>query len=174
MCIIIDTNVLADVFNSESTLHMQFAPIVEWILKGKGKMVFGGSKYMTELKKAPRYLKLVVELGKINKTVKLDDLEVDKWEQEVKNRKRNEHRDFNDEHIAAMVNASGCKLVCTKDLSAVSFIKDAIFYPSHRKRPRIYSGRRNKILLVDANIAPICKETKRKKSKTIAISPGIL
>ncbi len=37
MCIIIDTNVLADVFNSESKLHMEFAPVVEWILKGKGK-----------------------------------------------------------------------------------------------------------------------------------------
>jgi hypothetical protein len=95
------------------------------------------------------------ELEKINKTVKLDDAEVDKKEREIAETKK--HHDFNDEHLVAMVLASGCRLVCTKDSSAMPFIKDRIFYPGAVKRPRIYSGKKNKDLLNDSNIAPICK-----------------
>lgn len=39
MCIIIDTNVLADVFNSESMLHMQFAPICKETKRKKSKTI---------------------------------------------------------------------------------------------------------------------------------------
>jgi predicted nucleic acid-binding protein len=155
MCIIIDTNVFAHVFNKKSTFHIEFTPVQEWIIKGKGKIVYGGSKYKKELRLAVKYFKLFVELEKINKTVKLDDSEVDKREREVSKAKK--HHDFNDEHLVAMVLASGCRLVCTKDSSAMPFIKDQIFYTGAAKRPRIYSGKKNKDLLNDSNIASICK-----------------
>jgi predicted nucleic acid-binding protein len=155
MCIIIDINVFADVFNKKSTFHIEFTPVQEWILKGKGKIVYGGSRYKKELRLAVKYFRLLVELEKINKTVKLDDSEVDKKEWEVAKTKK--HRDFNDEHLVAMVLASGCRLVCTKDSSAMPFIKDHIFYTGAGKRPKIYSGKKNKDLLNDSNIAPICK-----------------
>lgn len=161
MCIIIDINVFGDVFNEKSILHIEFQPLKHWILNGKGKIVYGGSKYKRELKQAAKYLKLLVELDKINKTVKLDDGKVDEKEQEVNEAKN--HPAFNDQHIIAMVLASGCKLVCTKDSSAIPFIKAPLFYKGIHKRPKIYSGKQNKNLLNDANIAPICKNPERKR-----------
>ncbi len=83
---------------------------------------------------------------------------IDTREKEIK--EKNRHRDFNDEHIIAIVIVSGCMLICTKDEKAFRFIKDPSFYPKHCKRPKIYLTKRNKNLLADCNIAPICKEKK--------------
>lgn len=158
MCIIIDTNALGDVFNKESLFHHEFEPVKNWILHGKGKIVYGGSKYKNELKSAGKYLKLLVEFSKMNKVVRINDEKVDERENEIK--KNNRHCNFNDEHLIAIVIGSGCMLICTKDSSAVPFIKDSLYYPKSCKRPKIYSGKRNKNLLTDCNIAPICKEKK--------------
>jgi predicted nucleic acid-binding protein len=160
MCIIIDTNVFGDVFNKESKSHLEFEPVINWILYGKGKIVYGGAKYKNELRRAKKYLKILVEFEKMNKVVRVDDEKIDDREKEIK--KTNRHRDFNDEHIIAIVIVSGCVLVCTKDSSAVPFIKDPSFYPKSCKKPKIYSGKRNKNLLADCNIAPICKESRGK------------
>jgi hypothetical protein len=53
---------------------------------------------------------------------------------------------FNDEHLVAILNVSGCKLVCTKDIEAMPYIKRKEFYSDH-KIPQIYSGVRNSDLL---------------------------
>lgn len=159
MCIIIDTNVFGDVFNKESKSYLEFEPVINWISHGKGKIVYGGTKYKNELGCAKKYLKILVEFEKMNKVVRVDDEKVDAREREIK--KEHRHGDFNDEHIIAIVIVSGCLLVCTKDSSALPFIKDPLFYPKHCKRPKIYSGKHNKKLLADCNIAPICKERKK-------------
>ena len=44
MCIIVDTNCFAPVFDRKSEKHNQFAPVLEWIISGKGKLIYGGSK----------------------------------------------------------------------------------------------------------------------------------
>ena len=49
MCVIVDTNCLASVFERKSEKHPQFAPVLEWIIFGKGKLIYGGSKYIGEL-----------------------------------------------------------------------------------------------------------------------------
>ncbi|MDQ1350585.1 MAG: hypothetical protein QG657_887 [Acidobacteriota bacterium] len=159
MCIIIDTNVFGDVFNKESKSHLKFEPVINWILKGKGKIVYGGTKYKKELGTAKKYFKLLLEFEKMNKVVRVDDEKVDAREIEIK--KENRRRNFNDEHIIAIVIVSGCVLVCTDDKKAMPFIKDPAFYPKHCKRPKIYSEKCNKNLLTDCNIAPICKEKKK-------------
>ncbi len=156
MCIIIDTNALGDVFNAESKSHAEFEPVKDWIREGKGKIVYGGSKYTKELTRAYRYLKLFGEFEKENKVVRVDDEKVDTREKEIAKKKHS--RKFNDAHIIAIVIESGCMLVCTKDLASIPFIEDEAFYPESCKKPEIYLGRRNKNLLVDCNIAPICKE----------------
>jgi len=97
-----------------------------------------------------------VEYAKMNKVVRVKDDEVDNWEKKIKTKKRQSK--FNDEHIIAIVIASGCVLVCTKDSASIPFIKDRVFYPKSCKKPKIYSGIRNKNLLTDCNIAPICKK----------------
>jgi predicted nucleic acid-binding protein len=155
MCIIIDTNVFGDIFNKESKLHDRFEPVLNWILHGKGKIVYGGTKYIAELGKTPKYQKLFNELQKKRKTVKVADDMVDHREKEIK--KIKQHSDFNDAHLIAIVIESGCRLVCTKDSRAVPFIKDRVFYPKFSKRPKIYWGKHNEDLLTDCNIAPICR-----------------
>lgn len=59
MCVIIDTNCLASVFECKSENHPQFAPVLEWIIFGKGKLIYGGSKYIGELSKTRKYLKII-------------------------------------------------------------------------------------------------------------------
>ncbi len=47
MCIIIDANALPSVLKREPEL----CPVFNWINEGKGKIVYGGTKYKEELKK---------------------------------------------------------------------------------------------------------------------------
>jgi hypothetical protein len=49
MCIIIDADTLGLVFNPETKEHKKFKPVLEWINNGKGKIVYGGTKYEKEL-----------------------------------------------------------------------------------------------------------------------------
>ena len=57
---------------------------MDWILHGKGKLVIGGSKYMAELKKAQKFLKVfgVLNVYK-NKVIRLDTDEVDKEQERI-------------------------------------------------------------------------------------------
>ena len=48
MCVIVDTNAFAAVFNANANNHDEFAPVLDWIISGKGKLVIGGTKYMSE------------------------------------------------------------------------------------------------------------------------------
>jgi predicted nucleic acid-binding protein len=158
MCIIIDTNVFGDL-KEDSAMYPEFEPVIDWIRNGKGtKFVFGGSKYNNELKRAFKYLQFFANFQRMNKIVRVDDKRVDEREREIK--KKNRRSDFNDEHLVAIVIESGCRLVCTKDKTAAPFIKDRTLYPKPSKPPKIYSGKHNKNLLVDCNIAPICKDRK--------------
>ena len=52
MPIIVDTNCFANVFSRNATRHNEFEPVLNWILRGKGKLIYGGTKYKTELKKS--------------------------------------------------------------------------------------------------------------------------
>ena len=73
MCIIIDTNALASVFDVDSSNHENFKPVYDWIFNNKGKVVYGGTKYKEELKNSYRYLKLFGQLSRIRKTIEIDD-----------------------------------------------------------------------------------------------------
>ena len=68
MCIIIDANTLSLVFNPETKGHEEFKPVFKWIDKGKGKIVYGGTKYEEELIKAGK-LKLIRRYNDAGKAV---------------------------------------------------------------------------------------------------------
>ncbi|APC41039.1 type II toxin-antitoxin system VapC family toxin [Clostridium estertheticum] len=150
MCIIIDTNVFASVFNCSSAEHEDFKPVLDWITKGSGKAVIGGNTYRTELKKAKRYLKLFTLLASCNKIIHVDDAEVDQIEINLK--KQLVHRDFDDPHLIALTIVSKTKLICSGDARAYKYIKDPNLYPKCFNRPKIYKGKENKNLLIDENI----------------------
>lgn len=152
MCIVIDTNTLASVFKEDSELHDEFIPVKEWILNGKGKIVFGGSDYQAELKK---YLSIFKELKVGNKAVYISSDLVDKKKEEIK--KLIVNKNFDDPHIVALLMVSGCKLICSNDKRAFPYFTHKLFFHPSKNTPKIYSGKRNKRLLVDNNIASICK-----------------
>jgi len=118
-------------------------------------VVYGGTRYIRELERADRYLTVFVELGRINKAVKINDSAVDKQERRV-SQKVND-KAFDDAHLIAILSVSRCRLICTTEKRAIPFLKDSSLYPKGVKRPKIYSRREHRDLLCDANIADCCR-----------------
>jgi predicted nucleic acid-binding protein len=157
MCIIVDACTFASVFDVQSADHAHFHPVLEWLVDGKGKLVYGGTRYRDELRRSPRYLHLFVQFKKAGKIVEIEDAQVDAIQQHLEAYVSNP--DFDDAHIVGIVTVSGCLLICTNDKRAIPYLKRVDLYPRGTTRPKIYSSRRNKRLLADAHIAEVCKPT---------------
>ena len=142
MCIIIDINSLHLVLNKSTKDHAKYKPIMDWLNKGKGKIIIGGGKYKNELCKATKYLNLIVEFEKQGCIHYIDDAHVNCEQENVK--KKEMSSTFNDPHIVAMSIVSKCKLVCTHDNELKKFIKKRIFYPRNTSIPKLYSHRNHK------------------------------
>jgi predicted nucleic acid-binding protein len=144
--IVLDINCFHSVFDSKSSDNADFCHILDWIKKQRyACFVYGGTKYKFELKKIiKKYMNLVNEFKRAGKFVEIDEQKIDNNAVQLKRICPN--ADFNDEHIVAILNVSGCKLICTKDIRAQEYIKRKDFY-SDKKTPRIYSSAKNKKLL---------------------------
>ena len=116
MCLVIDPSSLPSVFNPKSQRHSDFAPVLRWVTKSSGRIIYGGSKYLTELGRMTRYVRIINELARAGKVIKLDSNKVDKLAAELK--VRIPDLQFNDEHIVAIVIVSRCKIVCSDDKKA--------------------------------------------------------
>ena len=175
MCIVIDINFLSPLFNATDNEHNEFKPLLEWIIFGKGKLVYGGKKYKEELRETKKYFGLLIQLKKAGKIVEVDDEKVD--QHQIKLSETEKHPDFDDPHLIAIIIVSGCKLICSLDKRAYVFIKNKDLYPAHFEKPKIYKGKSNAKLLSDKNIAAVChpvskpnrllKELLEKKVETI-------
>lgn len=150
MCIVIDTNAFAHVFNQASRKHGSFKPVRDWIVNGKGKAVYGGTKYKKELARAKLYRSLFIELLRAAKAVEIDGKKIDRVGNEVK--KRAKQKNLDDAHIVAIFIVSHCKLFCSADRSADKFVKDSSLYPKKHKRPKIYRELKHRHLLCDKNV----------------------
>jgi len=141
MCIVIDTNTLAPVFNDRCAQHRDFRPVKTWIKKRQGILVFGGTRYKEELKKAGhRYLKLVRTMKTAGQAVAICDEAVDRQHKWVKGRTKG--TDCDDQHIIALLGASRCPLVCSADRRSHKHLKNRCLYPDGMK-VKIYSSSRN-------------------------------
>jgi len=156
MCIIVDTSALSPVFNQKDVKHARFRSVLQWIVQGRGKLVYGGSRYRNELRQAGRYFRLFAELKRNRKVIEVKDVDVDKAEQRAIDSVNDTK--FDDPHLVGIVVVSGCKLVCTDDRRSIPFLKRRELFPNGISRPKIYTGARtNELLLCDENIAEICK-----------------
>lgn len=171
MCIIIDINTLASVFDKESENHDSFAPVYNWIFSDKGKIVFGGTKYKEELKKSYRYLKLFGQLSKMRKTVEVDGELVDNYQKKLE--EMVVHKDFDDPHLVSILYISKCKLICTNEKRAIPYITNKDFYDKGFK-PRIYSRKSNSRLLKDYNIASVCLPCIKLNKQSVELSEKII
>lgn len=157
MCIVIDVNAFASVFEKSASDHADFAPVLRWIQSGCGKLIYGGTTYFKELKYSRKYVGFIVELHRAGKAIDIHSSIVDREEKRL--RKLVKDADFDDPHIVAIVIASMCRLVCTKDKRSHQHLLNKRLYPSRVRVPKIYSGSQNATLLVPKNVAEICKDT---------------
>jgi predicted DNA binding protein len=157
MCLVLDTNAFGPCFDAGNREHQEFRPVLEWVTHGKGKLVYGGTKYKKEMKSARKFLRFFATLDRAGKTVKLVDINVDQLEVEVKNIEPS--RNFDDPHLIAIVLESSCRIICTSDARAIPYIKDPRFYTNGVKKPKIYTSSKNISLLADKYIAEICNQS---------------
>ena len=158
MCIILDTNCFAHVFKRSSEKHPEFKPVLYWVINGNGKFVFGGTKYLGELKKT-KYLKIFGILNKYNKVIKADDEKVDKEEEKIKGLIT--HRNFDDQHLPSIVRVTSCMLICSEDKKSIPFVTLPRLYPKGISVPRYYTSITNKNLLCDRYIPKRYKPMKK-------------
>jgi hypothetical protein len=143
--IVLDTNSFSSVFDPAARDYNEFRFVFQWVLKqGHACFIYGGTKYKNEVKQMLKYLKLVGELQKAGKFVEINGNMIDEYAVHLK--EICTEKTFNDEHLIAILNTSGCKLLCTKDIEAMPYIKRKNFY-FDEKIPQIYSRSQNKELL---------------------------
>jgi hypothetical protein len=148
MCIVVDINALALVFNPDSS-DRGFAPIRAWIERGDGFLVYGGTRYKDELKGTERYLRLVRQLKTAGRAVAISDHEVDSHERIIQRMAGAAAK--GDFHIVALLGISHCGLLCSKDKRSFSLVKDRTLYPKGAPRVRIYTSGKNIGLLRRTN-----------------------
>jgi hypothetical protein len=157
MCLIIDTCCLTKVFDPKNQQHAPFAPVLHWITVGRGRMIYGGTKYNHELRQVRRIVPIIAELNRARRAISLPRQDVDDLALTAKNREPDSR--FNDEHIVALVIASRCRLICTDDKQAIPYLKRKEFYQPYRlPKPKIYCYRSHKDQCSDTHVVPICAE----------------
>jgi hypothetical protein len=157
MCLVIDAMTLPLVFKSKSGNKSGFYPVLAWV-NGKGRMVYGGTKYNKELV-ATGCLGIVAELGRKRKTIRIANDTADGIAAALKEKIPDE--EFNDEHIMALVIASRCCVVCTHDKKAMRFLKrkDILGDYDGVQRPKIFTGHKDhKKLCCDNHVVGLCKD----------------
>lgn len=155
MCIVIDINVFASVFKPDAQNFKEYEPIFKWIVeKRKGKVVYGGSKYLKELPQS--YRSILLELSKSGLTAYYPDTQaIDDYEEQII--QSIDDKRLNDPHIIAILGVTGCLLLCSEDSKSFKFIKDRQFYPKKYKGLKIYTKNKHKHLLCEENIVSICR-----------------
>ena len=146
MCIVIDVNTLASVFNTNSESHVEFLPVKRWIEEGKGFVVYGGTKYKAELQKTFRYLRLIRQMRDGGQAVSIHDSAVDALEIEVQ--KKTQGTQCNDQHIIALLGAARCSLLCSGDKRSFKFVRNRQLYPHGMRRVKVYTSSQHIHLLV--------------------------
>ena len=154
MCIVLDANTIAVVFDSSNTHHADFAPIRRWVFLKEGKLVLGGTKYRLELSRLKKYASALAELSRAQKIVLVHDKSVD--DEQARIELTVGANNCNDCHLIALISVSGCRLICTTESDALPFIKRSELYRKGVARPRIYSSKKNADLLCKKYFAKCC------------------
>ena len=145
MCIVVDINTLAPLFNENCNQNEDFRPVKDWIDKGHGFLVFGGTHYKRELSRTYRYLRLIRQMKDSGHAVAIRDDIVDS--EEVRLIEMTKDTDCDDQHIIALLGSSRCPLFCSKDYRSYRYIRDKSLFPKGMVRVRIYSSKKNQKLL---------------------------
>lgn len=101
---------------------------------------------MEELKRAGGYIQLFKQLKDRRKNIitAINKKMVDETEASLKS---NQNHDFDDPHLVALLDCSGCLLFCSKDQRSYKFIKNTSLYKYTRKKRKIYCRAENENIL---------------------------
>jgi hypothetical protein len=154
MCLVIDTCTFSSVSDEQSKEHGRFAPIITWLTLGDGKIIFGGSKYNSEIR-GGRFLRILAEFTRKGRIVRVSDAKVDRLAKELK--RRVPEKSFNDEHLVELVSITKCCVVCTDDKQAVPYLKRRDLYPRDVKPPKIYRHKSHASLCRNEHIVAACR-----------------
>lgn len=155
MCLVIDANCFHLVFSGAPN---GFAPVYAWIYEGKGCMIYGGTKYNGELQRGGM-LPILLELRKLRKALPIPNAKVDAIAKKLKS--KFPERKFDDEHIVALVIASGCRVVCSDDPGAIKYLKRTDVFADYSgvRRPKIFRGHDDHAkMCCDGNVIQACRE----------------
>ncbi len=155
MCIVIDKNTLANVFNKRDSKHFEFEPVYDWIINKRGKIIMGGSTYKKELRDSGSYLRLIRNLSTANKVFYSNDKEVDDYEEMIIE-KINDPR-CDDAHLIAILAISKCFLLCTNDMRSKKYLRNKEFYPPNARKTKFYTNQKSASILDDRNLVEDCK-----------------
>ena len=155
MCVVADPPTMIPMFKVTDPEHIEFAPVRDWVLNGKGKFIIGGSKYKTELLAITSILPILKELERRGKIVRRADDEVDAEVAAVKLIEPT--NDFDDPHLVALIRLTGCKLICVRDPRSHRFLRSVKLYHTSSDRPKLYTKAKNITLLCQANIKACCR-----------------
>jgi len=112
-----------------------------------------GTKYKKELG-GGRYLALFKELGTARRAVLVGAKDVDDRARLLK--KLVPEKDFDDEHLVALVGISRCCLVCTDDLKFLPYLKRKDLYPEGVMVPHVYRSIADRKHCCDRLIVGMC------------------
>ena len=155
MCIVSDPPALLAIFKPDHEKHAEFSPVRDWVVDGPGKFVMGGTLYKQELSRLKSLIPLLGELKRKNKIISVEDDVVDKRVVELQDLEPT--KDFDDPHLVAISNSTGCKLIGIIDPRAHRFLRRTDFYIRLKDRPSLYTRAKNSNLLCQKNIVKCCK-----------------
>jgi hypothetical protein len=153
MCLVIDVNAISKVFDPRNAEHDRFRPVALWVTSGSGSVIYGGTRYLKELGEG-RYLRLFTELLKARRAVRIDTRAVD--DLAVKLKIKVPDKNFDDEHIVALVGLSRCCLVCTDDTKSLPYIRRSDLYPPGVKVPYIYRSLKHRKHCCSRLLVEVC------------------
>ncbi len=143
--IIIDACALSSVFISDASDHNEFVDILYALHNGQCRMVYGGDKYMKELKEVHSVHSYILALSKMNRVRVLNHDKVDERQKIVE--KIIVDPSFNDPHLPAIAFIGNCHIICSKDKECMKFVKNKKLYSTHFKVPVFYTSKKHKNLL---------------------------
>ena len=136
--VVVDTDSLSKVFDKTNKEHKEYEPLHKSIIEQKRSVImYGGTKYTNELKRAGKFFRLFAELGKIGMALMLNAQAVNSEEERIIGLAND--RKFNDPHIIAIVVIGRCNIICSSDTNSHGHYKNSLYYPKHL-RPKIYNG----------------------------------
>lgn len=137
MCVIIDKNVVGDLFADTGS---NFKPFFDWMGKD-GCVVYGGKKYRTELAGSSNLRTFMVVWKRTGKAREMDDNKVDTEQKRIKPECTSD-----DSHIIALARVSGARVLILKaDKNLEQDFKDRELI--NKPRGRIYKNESHRRLL---------------------------